>query len=89
MAQSCHVVFSFSQDHPEETKRWMSISNYIAVLNSSGEPDLHQLIELSDRQGIKYSIFREPDIGDQITAIAFEPGSKSKKLCSHLKLALK
>jgi peptidyl-tRNA hydrolase len=89
MAQSCHVVFSFSQEHPNETKTWMNNSNYIAVLNSPDENDLQRLIEQADAHNIRFSIFREPDIGDQITAIALEPGQKSKKLCSKLPLALK
>lgn len=89
MAQSCHVVFSFSQEHPNETKTWMIESNYIAVLNGSDEEDLLRLIERARLEGIKCSIFREPDIGDQITAVALEPGSKSKKLCSNYQLALK
>ena len=89
MAQSCHVVFSFSQEHPNETKTWMNNSNYIAVLNSPDEDDLLLLIERAQLKGIKCSIFMEPDIGDQITAVALEPGSKSKKLCSNYKLALR
>jgi hypothetical protein len=40
-------------------------------------------------QGIRFSVFKEPDIDNQITAIALEPGSKSKKICSNLSLALK
>lgn len=38
---------------------------------------------------IKLSVFREPDIDNQITAIALEPGTQTKKLCSNIKLALR
>jgi len=89
MAQSCHVVFNFSQEHPNETKTWMSESNYIAVLNGSDEDDLLRLIGRAQVEGIKCSIFREPDIENQITAIALAPGPKAKKLCSRLALALR
>jgi hypothetical protein len=34
-------------------------------------------------------VFREPDINNEITAIAVEPSEKSRKLCSNLPLALK
>ncbi len=64
-------------------------SNYIAVLNVANEYELHNLIEKAISAGIKFSVFREPDIDNQITAITFEPGIKSKKLCANLKLALK
>jgi len=43
---------------------------------------------LAKEKEIKFSIFREPDFDDEITAIALEPGRKSKKLCSKLNLAL-
>lgn len=89
IAQSCHVVFSFSQEHPEETKTWMIQSNYIAVLSCLNEQELILLLENAEKYGIKFSVFREPDIDNQITAIAIEPGVKSRKLCSSLKLALR
>jgi hypothetical protein len=55
-------------------------------------PDQKSLIELSNKASvydIKHTCFNEPDIGNEITAVAFEPGKKSKKLCSRLPLALK
>ena len=64
-------------------------SNYIAILNVANEYELNNLIERAINSGIKFSVFKEPDIGNQITAITFEPGLKSKKLCANLKLALK
>jgi len=38
---------------------------------------------------LKTTIFREPDIGNEITAIAVQPHKLSKKLTSNLPLALK
>jgi hypothetical protein len=35
---------------------------------------------------IKHSIFREPDIGDEITAIALEPSSVSNKITNKIRL---
>jgi hypothetical protein len=37
-------------------------------------------------RGIKYSIFREPDINNQITAITLEPSEASMKLTSSFPL---
>lgn len=76
-------------EHPEINKSWFEVSNYLGLLSVDNEIDLMNLIADAEDKGIKYSIFREPDIDNQITAIALEPGIKSKKLCSSLPLALK
>jgi hypothetical protein len=41
-------------------------NNYLIYLKA----DLSKLIEKLDRFGIYYTVFREPDLGNQITAIA-------------------
>jgi len=38
---------------------------------------------------LAYTEFREPDIGNQLTAIAVEPGIESKRICSSLPLMLR
>lgn len=87
--QSIHAAIQFKFEHPEVSKNWFENSNYLGLLSVANEEELLLLIEQAAQKDIKCSVFREPDINDQITAIAIEPGSKSKKLCSHLKLALK
>lgn len=87
--QSMHALRQFTAEHPEIDKLWFEQSNYLGLLSVSDENELSRLIEKANKQGIRFSIFREPDIDNQITAIAIEPGLKSKKLCSNLKLALK
>ena len=89
LAQSCHVAMHFMQEFPSETEEWMSISDYICILNIDNESALLNLIEIAKDCGIKFSIFREPDIGNEITAIALQPGCESKRLCRNLPLALK
>lgn len=41
-------------------------NNYLIYLKA----DLSKLIEKLDRFGIYYTVFREPDLGNRITAIA-------------------
>jgi len=55
----------------------------------ANETELQQLAEEAALHDIQVSIFREPDIDNQVTAIALAPHPKSKKLCSNLRLALK
>jgi len=86
--QSMHALRQFTAEHPEVDRLWFEQSNYLVLLSVSNEVELYNLMERAQSQGIQVSIFREPDIGDQITAIALAPGPRSKKLCSNLKLAL-
>jgi hypothetical protein len=51
-------------------------------LTVTNEEELVRLSEKADSRGIKYTIFREPDINNEITAIAFEPSDASRKLTS-------
>ena len=76
-------------EHPECAQNWYQQSNYLAWLSVANEPELYRLIEEAIVNNIPCSIFREPDIGNQITAIALAPGIAAKKLCSRLRLALK
>lgn len=88
LAQSSHAAFLFSTYFPDTTKIWMENSNYICILEAN-EEQISILINQAIDNKIEQAIFQEPDLNYQITAIAFAPGPKSKKLCSNLKLALK
>ena len=87
--QSIHAAIQFKFEHPEISINWFEKSNYLGLLSVENEGELIKLAEQAKELGISYSIFREPDIDNQITAIALAPGPKSKKLCSRLPLALK
>jgi peptidyl-tRNA hydrolase len=87
--QAMHAAIQFQHDHPEHASTWYKQSNYLGFLSVANEAELNQLIEKVASLDIQCSIFREPDIENQITAIALAPGPKSKKLCSRLSLALK
>lgn len=85
-AQALHACVDFSIEHPEITKDWHTNSNYIVCLNARDETHLEYLIELAEKQGVPYSIFREPDIDHQITAIALAPEPRSRKITGSLPL---
>ena len=73
------------KEHTIIANEWMNNSDYICILESE---NLNQLIEKVLINDIGFSIFREPDLDNEITAIALSPCDKSKKICSNLKLAL-
>lgn len=87
--QAIHSAIQFNFEFCEIAKEWHSNSDYLALLSVANESELQQLIDKTQTKGIKYSVYREPDLDNQITSICLEPSNKSKKLCSSIKLALK
>jgi len=87
--QSCHAMRQFTADHPDVDREWHAVSNYLALLSVADEVELMRLIAAAKDLGIRWSAFREPDVGGQITAIALEPHEKTSQLCRSLPLALK
>lgn len=84
--QSAHAVADFIMQHPQEAKSWHQLSNYLIFLTTEDESSLEKLICKAESKGIKYTIFREPDIDNQITSVAFEPCELTRKLVSNLPL---
>lgn len=87
VAQSSHATVEFLFDHFLIAKKWHEESDYIVVLNIDNEDGLLKLISQAKDKNINHSTYREPDLDNQYTAAAFEPGPNSKKLCRGLKLA--
>ena len=53
------------------------------------DSDFENLMNIYGELGYKYSIFRDSDLGNMLTAVAFEPMSKDigDKYMGHLRLA--
>jgi hypothetical protein len=86
--QACHALRQFAEEHPAIDREWHRESNHLALLTVDDEEALTCLLERARRSGIRHVVFREPDIGDALTAIALEPGAGSRRLCRGLRLAL-
>lgn len=80
--QACHAAIDFQHEHPEEARQWQTKSNYLALLTVANEEELIKLITKAIFMGVKHTIFREPDLGNSITAVAFEPSDLAKKITS-------
>ena len=87
--QGGHAAIQFQHDHPQIATQWHEESKYLAYLSAHNESHLKELMFKADIKQIKYSVFTEPDIGDEITAIALEPSDAASKFCSSLPLAFK
>lgn len=80
--QSGHAAIDFQHQHPVIASEWQKKSNYLAFLTVSNEAELIKLISKAILTGIKHTVFREPDIDNQITAVAFEPTEAAQRLTS-------
>lgn len=87
--QSCHAIRQFTADHPDRDQEWFKSSNYLAWLSTENEIELMRLLVAAQDLGLKWSAWREPDVGGAITAIAIEPSPKTVELCKNLPRALK
>jgi peptidyl-tRNA hydrolase len=89
LAQGIHAAILFNDEHSEIAKEWHQQSDYLAVLEAQNEAELLYFIDMASADGIKYSVFREPDLNNQITAATFEPGERTKRMLRLLPLAMK
>lgn len=84
--QAGHAIADFVLENAEIAKTWHTLSNYLAFLSASDEDELNKLIHKAELKGITYTVFREPDLDNQITAVAFEPSDLTRRLTSSLPL---
>lgn len=87
--QAMHAQRQFAADHPDVERSWFEQSNTLALLCVADEEALCQVLRMASDRGIRCSIFREPDIGDRMTAICLEPSEGARRLCRGFSLALK
>jgi hypothetical protein len=74
MIQAAHAAIEFQHEHPEIAKEWNTNSKYLVFLSVENEEELKHWLEKIQIRELKYTTFIEPDIGNQLTAIALEPG---------------
>jgi peptidyl-tRNA hydrolase len=87
--QAAHALREFSAKYPEEDQNWYESSNTLILKVVPNEPELLSLLRQAENQGIKAVPFREPDIGDALTAIALAPDPRTETLCRGHPLALR
>jgi len=67
----------------------MDVSEYICCLEVENEQELDYYAWMADFLGLPYSTFHEPDLGDEMTAVAFAPYEVTSHLMADLGLALR
>jgi len=87
-AQACHALRLFVEEHKLEENRWFRYSNNIVLLQVPTKEELIALAYKVVNEDIPVSMFKEPDVDDEPTAIALL-GRQAKKMVSNLPLALR
>lgn len=88
-AQVAHAAFQFSYEHRPLAAQWQKESNFLIILSAENEQALKKLGEDAEALNLPVSWFTEPDIEDQLTAIAIAPSPATVELTSDLPLALR
>src|SRR6266700_2051732 len=88
-AQAVHAAFAFFHAQPVATGRWLLQSNFLVIVTVPDEAALLDLITEAHTRGVVHVGVREPNIGDEATAVAFTPGKAAQRLCANLPLALR
>lgn len=82
-----HAAIDYAMAH--KPSEWWSSSNTLVVLEVDNEQELLTLESEASKKGIKLSLFREPALGMQATALALDPlNDEARLLTKKLKLAL-
>jgi hypothetical protein len=89
LAQSIHAATTFAHELPQFFKSWIQNSNYVVALATQDEQSLQNIYEKLRERGAPVIAFREPDIGDELTAISFYGLPHYRRIVSNLPLALK
>lgn len=87
--QAAHALRQFTETYPEKDVEWYCNSNYLGLLSVETQVDLLALMFRAQDLGLRVTAFKEPDIGNEVTAIAIEPHPLATELCKNIPLALK
>lgn len=87
--QGMHALVEFQFEHSEKAREWHAESNTLGFLSVEDEKELNALAGQLFSLGIAHSMFREPDMGMSLTALAIEATDQARDALRHLPLAMK
>ncbi len=87
--QSCHAAINFVFEHPDRAGPWWKESNYLVQLEVDDKQKLEALLSQARSGNLKVSAFHEPDLDNQLTAIAIEPSELTQLLVKKIPLMFK
>ena len=87
LPQSYHAGRLFAAEHPALEQYWYEHSNNLVIVSVPNKEALAKLAYEMTVRGLAVSMFREPDLGGEPTALAVEPAGG--KMLSRHPLALR
>lgn len=86
-AQVSHAVTEFIFSFPQAAREWYEQSNTIVAVEARSTEELHGLVSSADKLGLGIAPFFEPDLGGELTAVAFCPAPQVSELLASFPLA--
>ena len=79
----------FAELYPEIESQWYKQSNAICFLSVPHRAELLEILKKAESEDIKYAAFHEEDLDGLLTAVAFEPTIRSRRLLAQIPLAFR
>lgn len=86
VAQSVHAAFRFATEYQWLTSKWMNVSEHICCVEVDTLTELESYVDLAEVYDVAHSTFHEPDMFDELTAVALEASDEARHLCQGLRL---
>lgn len=86
-AQLVHAMRQFTSEHPEVDRKWYEESRFVVLLEVANQEALASLAHRAIRSSVPLSIWQEPDLDHELTAIALGP--LARPLVAQIPLALR
>lgn len=89
LVQTLHAGLQYSIDNIRTMFEWDDDSKSVVSLSVNNEQELVDLAQYIGDNFTYVSVFKEPDLKNQVTAIAFYAKEECRQALQHLPLALK
>ena len=86
-SQLCHALRQFVAEHPDVDRPWYHDSKFLVLLEVPGREQLAKLVYDAARERVPLSLWQEPDMQQEPTALALGP--TGRRLVAQLPLALR
>ena len=87
IAQIAHAVAEYAHHAQQDFALWRTHSERIIALQTPSMVSLEELLHAAHQSGLTAIKFREPDINNSLTAVAFIPDARNKPFLKGLALA--